>query len=137
MPTTATAQTARKAHDCDSCFLAGRRRRTIRPGHRYLRHVAFPDGEVNQGPAPVVSRECVGCVGERDDYEPLLVAGACSSFCCGTEPCALPFQRGAPSHNGGEHSCRRCTADQADAEAAEDRWARQVLVDELLATVPV
>lgn len=47
---------ARKAHRCEQCGIAGK----IEPGHVYLRYVAFP-GDVHDGPAPWVIRECADC----------------------------------------------------------------------------
>jgi hypothetical protein len=77
---------------------------TIRPGHRYLRHVAFPGDDANGSDQPWVVKECVACATERDDHAGLLEAGACSTFCHGTTPCALPFR------HDGDHECRVCPA---------------------------
>jgi hypothetical protein len=129
---TTTARTARIAHACDTCrwtpslretptIAAGptaqrredhqdqsrpQRVPTIVPGHRYLRHVAFPEGpmgEINQSSHLIVITECVACACEREVTAGLLIAGACATFCCGDVPCALPF-----GHRGDDHSCRRC-----------------------------
>lgn len=98
------AVTARVPHRCDTChWITGLRgRATIAPGHRYLRHVTFPDELVNQSNHPVVHKECVACACERDSHAGTLDVGACSTFCCGDVPCALPNR-----HRGG-HSCRAC-----------------------------
>jgi hypothetical protein len=112
---TVEARTARKPHRCDSCHWNASLRgvATIAPGHRYLRHVAFPGHEVNQSSRPpYVSTECVACACERDDTAGLLLAGACSTFCCGDIPCARPFRHGA------EHSCRRCSAEVPNGRPA-------------------
>jgi len=109
MTTTTKAITARIPHLCDNCHWTPSLRgvATIAPGHRYLRHVAFPDDEVNQSGRPVTFIECVACVSERDPSGALLVADACSTFCCGDVPCALP------SRHDGDHSCRRCISEVA------------------------
>lgn len=107
MATTVKAQTARTPHLCDNCHWTPSLRGipTIAPGHRYLRHVAFPGDEVNQTDHPLSLTECVACACERDSHAGLLVAGACSTWCCGDVPCARPFR------HDGDHSCRRCTDD--------------------------
>jgi hypothetical protein len=104
MATTALARTARTPHQCDGCrWTSGSRGlATIAPGHRYLRHVAFPGDDVNQSNRPMVNAECVACACTRDTSAGLLQAGACSTFCCGDVPCALPHR------HDGVHSCRRC-----------------------------
>lgn len=104
MATTFLARTARKPRMCDSCHWVPSLRgvATIAPGHRYLRHVAFPGDEANQSDHIVVNTECVACVCAYDPSNGLLVVRACSSFCCGDVPCALPY-----THRG-DHSCRRC-----------------------------
>lgn len=111
MSTTVKAFTARIPHLCDTCHWTAslqdvRDVPTILPGHRYLRHTAFPDGEHNTSDRPYSIKECVACAEERDSAG-LLVAGACTTFCHGTVPCARPLR-----HNG-DHSCRRCTNDAA------------------------
>lgn len=97
------AVTARIPHLCDSCHWTPSLRgvATILPGHRYLRHTVFPNDETNQSHRPYSINECVACAEERDSAG-LLVAGACSTFCHGTVPCALPRR------HDGDHSCRRC-----------------------------
>lgn len=104
MTTTVKALTARLPHLCDGCHWAPSLRGvpTIAPGHRYLRHVAFPGDEVNQSDRPFSNTECVACACERDSSAGLLVAGACSEFCCVMVPCARPFR------HDGDHSCRLC-----------------------------
>ncbi|WP_326564535.1 hypothetical protein [Micromonospora peucetia] len=92
-----TARTARIAHRCDDC-----RRQTIAPGHRYLRHVAFPGDDVNQSNRPYTNTECVACLSGRDPAGPLLTAGACATFCHGDVPCARPL------NHDGDHQCLRC-----------------------------
>lgn len=108
MATAVKALTARIPHLCDSCHWTPSLRDvpTILPGHRYLRHVCFPDDVENETGRPVVLVECVACAEERDSAG-LLVAGACSTFCHGTVPCARPLR------HDGDHSCRRCTNDPA------------------------
>lgn len=102
--TTTKARTARIPHLCDGCHWVPSLRGvpTIAPGHRYLLHAVFPDGVNVVSDRPYTLKECVACLGERDDTAPLLAAGACSTFCCGEVPCARPHK-----HDGG-HSCRRC-----------------------------
>ena len=98
--TTVKAVTARKQHRCDESSWVGVH--FIAPGHRYLRHVAFPCSEVNGSDQPWVLRQCVACIGDRDDTATTLTAGACAAFCCGDVPCARPLK------HDGDHSCRRC-----------------------------
>lgn len=109
MRTTTQARTSRIARLCDGCHWTPslRGKPTIAPGHRYLRHVAFPDGEINQSNRPYTNTECVACASDRDGTAPLLIAGACSTFCHGDVPCARPA-----SHDG-DHSCRRCVEETA------------------------
>ncbi|WP_157254834.1 hypothetical protein [Nonomuraea typhae] len=104
MTTMANARTARIPHLCASCHGTPNLRGvpTIAPGHRYVRHVAFPGDEVNQAKRPVSHNECIACAEERDPSAGLVVVGACSTFCCGDTPCALPFRHDS------NHSCRRC-----------------------------
>jgi hypothetical protein len=116
MSTTIQARTARKPHLCDSCHWTPslRGKPTIAPGHRYLRHVAFPEGpsgEVNQTNRPFTNTECVACACAREATDGLLLAEACATFCCGDVPCARPFK------HGGDHSCRRCAL--VDAAVAQ------------------
>jgi hypothetical protein len=101
MTTAIKAVTARKRHQCDT---AQYERHVIAPGHRYLRHVAFPGDDVNGSDRPWVLRECVACVEDRDAHAGSLIGGACATFCCGDTPCALPFKHDV------DHSCRRCAA---------------------------
>lgn len=93
MSTTVKGVTARKRHWCDATIPA----HVIAPGHRYLRHVAFPGDDVNGSDRPWVLPECAACADRfgRD-------AGACLTHCCGDVPCALPLD------HDGAHSCRRC-----------------------------
>lgn len=107
MTQTTRARTARVPHFCDGCHWTPSLRGvpTIAPGHRYLIHTAFPGGlgdEINQSDRPYTNKECVACACERDETSGLLVAGACSTFCCGDVPCARPHL------HDGDHSCRRC-----------------------------
>lgn len=113
MTTTVKGVTARKPHLCDNCHWNPSLRgiTTIAPGHRYLRHVAFPDGDVNTSDHPVVLIECVACAEERDSPTGFLVGGACTTFCHGDVPCALPFRHGCD-----RHSCVRCATEAARAE---------------------
>lgn len=103
------AVTARIPHLCTGCYWDSSLRGipTIAPGHRYLRHVTFPDEDVNLSRRPVALAECVACACDREPSAGLLVAGACATFCCGDVPCARPFP------HDGEHACRRCTAAHA------------------------
>lgn len=108
---TVKAVTARLAHFCSDCQWRGQQEvPVIAPGHRYLRHVGFPGEDGVSGDRPWVVRECIACAGERDDTDPLLVADACGTFCHGTTPCALPFEKGSPDH---EHACRECVLERA------------------------
>lgn len=102
MIATVKAVTARIPRACDSCYSCGRRGPVIIPGHRYLRHVTFPNIDTNQSSHPIVHTECVACACERDPALGTLDAGACATSCCGDTPCAMPFK-----HDGG-HSCLRC-----------------------------
>ncbi len=114
MTTTVKARTARKAHLCESCHWVPslRGQPTIAPGHRYLLHTAFPDGDEITSDHPYSLKECMACVSERDDTAPLLVADACSTFCCGDVPCARPHR------HDGAHSCRRCAFDHVNVAVA-------------------
>ena len=94
---TVSYRTARVERRCGTC------RGLIRPGDRYLRHVAFP-GEVITGRRPWVAAECVSCACTLDDTAPV-IAGACGSYCCGAEPCALPAQHW---RRRADHRCRSC-----------------------------
>jgi hypothetical protein len=100
MSTTVKGVTARKRHRCDESSWVGIH--FIAPGHRYLRHVAFPDDDVNGSNRPWVLRICIACAEDRDGHAGALLGGACTTFCCGDVPCALPFE------HDGDHSCRRC-----------------------------
>jgi hypothetical protein len=104
MSFTVKAITARLPHKCDNCHWTPTLRgsATIATGHRYLRHVTFPGDEANPTGHPISLIECVACACERDPSAGLLIAGACSTFCCGDVPCARP------PHRDGDHSCRRC-----------------------------
>jgi hypothetical protein len=92
-----TARTARIWHTCSTCA-----RQAIAPGHRYLLHTELPQ--------LTVTKECIGCAQERDDFAPVL-AGACASYCHGVEPCALPHR-----HTDDNSSCRRCIDPPAEQE---------------------
>lgn len=119
MATTIQARTSRIDRLCDSChFVASLRGKpTIAAGHRYLRHVAFPGDEVNRSHRPFSNTECVACASERDEYAPMLLAGACATFCHGVTPCARPF-----GHDG-DHSCKECV-DQSVAPVPVGATAR-------------
>jgi hypothetical protein len=101
MTSTVKGVTARKLHQCGIC-----RGWVIMPGHRYLRHVEFP-GDINSSGRPWVGRECIDCavaVSESSTVDdPLMLAGACGTFCHGVTPCALD------GDHTGEHSCREDT----------------------------
>jgi hypothetical protein len=105
-----SCRTARIARLCYSCRWGGFRGvPTILPGHRYLRHVAFPEGpggEINQTTKPIVADECVACANWREQAGALDVidAGACMTFCCGETPCARPLR------HDDDHECRTCAA---------------------------
>lgn len=103
MSTAVRARTARKAHRCETC-----RHRSIAPGHRYLLHTLFP-GDINSSGRPWVSKECIACVEKREEGDGLLVADACSSFCCALEPCALVIR------HAGDHHCGRDALDLVGA----------------------
>lgn len=99
--------TARKAHPCENCHWVASLRgtNTILPGHRYLLHTAFPrDDGFDALESPFSIRECASCAVERDDGTATQY-GICATYCHGTNPCVLPFERGAPGH---EHACREC-----------------------------
>lgn len=98
--TTAKAVTARKRHRCDAGY---REVHVIAPGHRYMRHTVFPGHDANTSHRPYNVTECVACAEEREYAAGVLTAGACSQFCCGDVPCALPLR-----HGDDDHSCRRC-----------------------------
>ena len=101
MSTTVKAVTARKRPPCDTDYRGGVH--FIAPGHLYLRHTAFPGDDVNPTDRPWTLTECVVCAEARASAG-LLVTGACTTFCCGDVPCALPVE------HAGEHSCLRCAA---------------------------
>lgn len=100
--------TARKAHTCESCSrltVNGEYPKRIFPGHRYLQHTAFPGEDGSDTlERPFSIRECATCAIERDSYMATLY-GICGSYCHGTNPCVLPFEKGAPGH---ECVCREC-----------------------------
>ena len=104
---TVRARTARIPHLCEGCHWTPslRGQPTILPGHRYLLHTAFPGGEANTSDRPFALKECIDCACKRESTAGLLVAGACSTFCCGDVPCALP------ERHDSDHSCRRCAGD--------------------------
>jgi hypothetical protein len=104
------AFTARIPHTCETCSVKtvnGTYTEPIRPGHRYLVHVVFPGEEsFEEITRPWKAAECGTCAIARDDF----VAhsfGICGSYCCGVNPCVLPFENiGAPGH---DHQCRECS----------------------------
>lgn len=100
MSTTVKAVTARKQHPCDTDYPGGGH--VITPGHRYLRHTAFPGDDVNPTDRPWTLTECVACACRRNDGELLLITTVCLTFCCGDVPCARPVR------HDGHHSCQRC-----------------------------
>ena len=105
--------TARKPHPCDTCSritVTGDYRPAIFPGQRYLAHTTFPgDPGFEEGARPVAHKECASCAIGRDDFT-ATEYGICGSYCHGTTPCALPFEKGAPGH---EHACRECVMEVA------------------------
>lgn len=116
MTTAIKAITARIPHLCDGCHWTPGLRGlpTIAPGHRYLRHVVFPNDLTNQSDRPFTNTECVACAENRDSAG-LLVAGACATFCHGEVPCARPLR------HDGDHSCLRCIDTAGLAEQLRDR----------------
>lgn len=109
MTTTVKARTARIPHLCDGCHWSPSLRGvpTIAPGHRYLIHKAFPGDEVNQSDRIYTNTECVACACVRDSSNGVLIAGACTTWCCGDVPCARP------ERHDGDHTCRRCAVDSS------------------------
>lgn len=109
MSCTVKAITARVPHLCDDCHWTPslRGQPTIFPGHRYLRHTAFPGDEVNTSERPYSLDQCVACVDRMRPGAATLEAGACGQLCCDELPCALPLRHGA------DHSCRRCAVSPA------------------------
>jgi hypothetical protein len=101
--------TARVAHSCeghDRMTVNGMWMLSILPGHRYVRHVAFPgDDGFEEISRPWSVAECATCAMERTD-DAALEFGICGSYCCGDQACVLPFANGAPGH---DHACARCT----------------------------
>lgn len=97
--TATKAVTARNRHRCDAGYYEVH---IIARGHRYLRHTVFPSHDVAGSDRPYNVTECVSCVEEREYAAGTLTAGACSQFCHGETPCALPLK------HDGDHSCRRC-----------------------------
>ncbi len=57
MASTAWTATARRGFICHG-YRCGN---PILAGEDYVRHVAFPDGDMNQGPRPVVHKICREC----------------------------------------------------------------------------
>lgn len=114
MSTAIKARTARIAHLCERCNYTNRDTPSIAPGHRYLRHTAFPDGgEVNATHRPFSVTECVACLSDRDPDGPLLTADACATYCCALTPCARPLR------HDGDHECRQCLDQPANPTAAD------------------
>jgi hypothetical protein len=102
------ARTARIPHECDSCWwtLSLRGVPTILPGHRYLLHTAFPGEEgYEEGTRPARLTECAEHAISRTDGIASGEFEICGTYCCGTTPCALPHEKGAPGH---DHQCRDC-----------------------------
>lgn len=112
---TTRAVTARVAHYCCTCQPRATKRDApvILPGHRHLRHVAFPGDEAVGGDRPWVLRECATCAIARDDVNAVL-HGICGADCHGVSPCVLPVAGGT----GHDCVCRDCLADDA-ARVAE------------------
>jgi hypothetical protein len=107
-----TARTARVGHECDTCYWTPSLRgvATIRPGHRYLLHTAFPgDPGFEEGECPARLKECAFHAIQRDDFTATRY-GICGSYCHGTTLCTLPFEKGGPGH---EHQCRDCVMEVA------------------------
>lgn len=90
MSAKAEARTARKPHLCEGCHWVASLRGvpTIMPGHRYLIHTTFPDGEYYNGTGPIEHKECIWCFAERAGEDPIVI-GACGTFCCGDRVRAL------------------------------------------------
>lgn len=108
MTTVIRTHTARVAHFCEGCHPVPSEHDTptIAPGHRYLLHTAFPDGDLNVGDRPYSVKECIACLSTRDSAAPLLEAGACATYCHGVTPCARPFR------HDGDHECKQCLAEK-------------------------
>jgi hypothetical protein len=107
--------TARTAHPCENCWRVPSLRDTmnILPGHRYLLHTAFPgDDGFDALERPFSVRECASCAVERDDYNASKYE-ICGTYCCSTEPCALPFERAGAGY-GHDHVCKRCMNDRRE-----------------------
>lgn len=116
---TVKAYTARVPHKCDTCHWTPSLRgvATILPGHRYLVHVAFPGDEgYEEGTSPARLRECATHAIERDDFTATSF-GICGTYCCGTKPCVLPFDKAGAGY-GHDHTCDQCAHDRA-AEATQ------------------
>jgi hypothetical protein len=96
------ARTARKEHDCENCQWHRRGRRTIRRGHRYIRHVAFPSDDYIGSVTPQVMAQCIACTAEPGSEAQREASGACLTFCHGETPCALP------DGHAGDHQCLNC-----------------------------
>lgn len=107
--------TARVAHACEGCSVKtvnGVWTTPILPGHRYLLHTAFPgDDGFEEMDSPFSIRECARCAHARDVDASMLYL-ICGSYCCGTEPCALPFQPVGTPAPGHEHVCHRCASER-------------------------
>lgn len=114
------AFTARVAHCCATCDRPTVNVDTttaILPGHRYLRHVAFPGEDGFEDATRIwVAAECATCAIERD-LDVATTYGICGSYCCGTEPCVLPFVKGAPGH---DCVCKRCMNDRRELVTTAD-----------------
>ncbi len=109
------ARTARIPHECDSCYWTHSLRGvpTILPGHRYLIHTAFPgDPGYEEGEHPARLKECATHAISRDDFAATQY-GICATYCCGTEPCVLQFQRAGAGHEH-RHVCHRCSREQSE-----------------------
>lgn len=115
MVSTVKGVTARVAHSCETCdrkTVNGTYTTAIRPGHRYLLHTAFPgDDGFDALERPFSLRECASCAIGRDNFTAHSF-GICGSYCHGTNPCVLPFTKGAPGH---ECFCRDCAIPEAAA----------------------
>lgn len=118
--------TARVAHPCeghDQMTVNGAVSKSILPGQRYLRHTGFPGDEGGDGlVGPYSIAECATCAVRRDP-DAALMYGICGSYCCGTNPCVLPFApAGAPGHTC---ACERCYEDDQRELVAAGAGARE------------
>ncbi len=111
--------TARTAHPCSTCdhpTVNNNWTASIRPGHRYLQHVAFPgDDGFEDSMRPWRAKECASCAIGRDDFTAHQF-GICGTYCCGDRPCVLPYEKAGAGHEH-DHACRGCVSDRVEVSA--------------------